>query len=153
MNAKMTPMRSSMNIWPTLSGWWTMQGPYIYTSCEFYCGRYPFPLCSMAYGSPFPLFVTSSVSLAGGWNASRCVKHAFEFRVFWRWEELLDLEISMELYRTFRYEDLSLMHASQATRLFFHAFCWQVGESSNLDEVVSTPCMCYHLLTGAHGHI
>ena len=137
-------LQSAINLRPSLSGWWKMQGRYIYIIAVNFTVEDIYP---------FPLFIVSSVSLAGGWNASRCVKHAFEFRVFWRWEELLDLEISMELYRTFRYEDLSLMHASQATRLFFHAFCWQVGESSNLDEVVSTPCMCYHLLTGAHGHI
>ena len=77
-------LQSAINLRPSLSGWWKMQGRYIYIIAVNFTVEdiYPFPLFSMACVSPFPLFIASSVSLAGGWNASRCVKHAFEFRVF-----------------------------------------------------------------------
>ena len=66
-------LQSAINLRPSLSGWWKMQGRYIYIIAVNFTVEDIYP---------FPLFIASSVSLAGGWNASRCVKHAFEFRVF-----------------------------------------------------------------------
>ena len=66
-------LQSAINLRPSLSGWWKMQGRYIYIIAVNFTVEDIYP---------FPLFIVSSVSLAGGWNASRCVKHAFEFRVF-----------------------------------------------------------------------